>query len=173
MPRLIPCGTMQTCSAVCTVIKPSKCSASEHLMYEYHIQTILRLLTEKDTCLSYSTSMWFLILMQATILWVFAVEIMFITYKIVSETVIFIKLFVLNLISQFGAYVHELWKSVKSFLHTLKDAVTEIWLHLTKENVTSIFALAILVYVIPDVLDTVKDILKKNVIACESRSTLK
>jgi hypothetical protein len=72
----------------------------------------------------------------------------------------------LNLISQFGACVHELWRSVKSFLHILKDAVIEIWLHLTKENITSIFTLAILVYVMPDVLDTVKYILKKNVIAC-------
>ena len=126
-------------------------------MYEYHIQSILRLLTEKETCPSYSTSMWFLILMRATILWIFAVGIMFITYKIVSETVILIKMLVLNLISQFGACVHEFWKSVKSFLYTLKDAVTEIWRHLTKENVTSIFALAILVYVMPEVLDAVKD----------------
>ena len=117
--------------------------------------------------------MWFLILMRATILWIFAVGIMFITYKIVSETVIFIKMLVLNLIAQFGACVHELWKSVKSFLHALKDAVTEIWRHLTKENVTSIFALAILVYVMPEVLDAVKDILKKNVIAWGSKSTLK
>ena len=53
-----------------------------------------------------------------------------------------IKMLVLNLVTQLGACVRELWMELKSFLHTHKDATTEMWRCLTKENVTTIFALA-------------------------------
>ena len=148
--------TMQTCPTGCIAIKQSECASTERLMYEYYAQRWLQLLYEKDTCPSHGTCMWLLILMRAILLCIFAVGGMCILYKIASETVILIKTLVLSLATQLGVCVRELWAALKSFLNTLKDAIEEIWSHLTKENVTTIFALGILVYVLPEVRDAVK-----------------
>ena len=62
---------------------------------------------------------------------------------------------------------------LKSFCGIFQGALLEIWKHMTRENLNTIVALAILVYTLPDILDVVKELMKKNVVLWGSKSTLK
>ena len=55
----------------------------------------------------------------------------------------------------------ELWRSISSFLAIFRDAVMEIWRHLTRENINLLVALGIIMYAMPEFLDVLKDTMKK------------
>ena len=78
-----------------------------------------------------------------------------------------------NFSSLFVASVVELWRAFGLFLSIFQGALLEIWKHMTRENLNTIVALAILVYTLPDILDVVKELMKKNVVLWGSKSTLK
>ena len=45
----------------------------------------------------------------------------------------------------------ELWVSIRLFLAIIRDAVREIWRHLTRENIHFLVALGIITYAIPEI----------------------
>ena len=55
----------------------------------------------------------------------------------------------------------ELWMSMCSFLAIFRDAILEIWRHLTRENINLLVALGIIMYAMPEFLDVLKDTMKK------------
>lgn len=106
-------------------------------MYYYYIHHLLQLLYEKETCPFHGTTVWFLILMHAIILCIITIGMMFNNfnlYKIASETVMLIKLFVLDIVRQLGTSVPELWRDFKSIFGDLKDTIIEKWQHLSLDQ---------------------------------------
>ena len=89
--------------------------------------------------------------------------------KLVSEAVCIIKMIMHSLFSAGW----ELWMSMCSFLAIFRDAILEIWRHLTRENINLLVALGIIIYAMPEILDVLKDMMKKNAIAWGSNNKLK
>ena len=89
--------------------------------------------------------------------------------KLVSEAVCIIKMIMHSLFS----VGWELWMSMCSFLAIFRDAILEIWRHLTRENINLLVALGINIYAMPEILDVLKDMMKKNAIAWGSNNKLK
>ena len=88
---------------------------------------------------------------------------------LVSEVGCIIKMIVHGLFSAGW----ELWMSICSFLANFRDATMEIWRHLTRENIHLLVALGIIIYAMPEILDVLKDMMKKNAIAWGSNNKLK
>ena len=88
---------------------------------------------------------------------------------LVSEVGCVIKMIVHSLFSAGW----ELWMSICSFLANFRDATMEIWRHLTRENIHLLVALGIIIYAMPEILDILKDMMKKNAIAWGSNNKLK
>ena len=89
--------------------------------------------------------------------------------QLVSEAVCIIKMIMHSLFSAGW----ELWMSMCSFLAIFRDAILEIWRHLTRENINLLVALGIIIYAMPEILDVLKDMMKKNAIAWGSNNKLK
>jgi hypothetical protein len=46
----------------------------------------------------------------------------------------------------------------------LKEAIKAIWSQLTRENVSLLFALSIIIYVFPEICDVIRDLLRKQLV---------
>ena len=69
--------------------------------------------------------------------------------------------------------VIEFWKAILAFGDVFQRAIREIWQHFTKENLSTLLALAIVLYVMPEACNIFIEILRKNAIVWGSRTTLK
>jgi hypothetical protein len=97
--------------------------------------------------------LWLMITTRCLIVTVVTVGLLYIALVMCRELLVTFRIITLNLIGAGFSAIIELCKAFDSFLRVLRDAVSEVWNHMTRENIHFIVALAILVYALPDVLN--------------------
>ena len=110
-----------------------------------------------DTAISF---LYFLIFMRTVVAGLVIYGLTRIFLLLVSEAGCIIQMIMHSLFSAGW----ELRMSICSFLAIFRDAIMEIWTHLTRENINLLMALGIIIYAMPEILDVLKDMMKKNAI---------
>lgn len=67
----------------------------------------------------------------------------------------------------------ELWGAFLAFANVIHGALREIWRNSTRENVSSLVAIGIIVYAFPAVHSILEELLRKNVVLWASGSKIK
>ena len=115
------------------------------------------LLSQRDLDVDNDTisSIYFLIFMRTVVAGFVIYSLTGIFLLLVSEARCIIQMTMHSLFSA-GC---ELWMSICSFLAIFRDAIMEIWRHLTRENINLLMALGIIIYAMPEILDALKDMM--------------
>lgn len=137
-----------------------------------------------DSCANhYGGNIWALLLhrlfMGSLLVAVFAFF-MALCFKVVHDMVAMIKAMltesckgVYQLMIMTQAMLTELWRAFVTFADVIHGALSEIWRNCTRDNLSSLIATGIILYVFPEVYSILMELLRKNVVLWASGSKLK
>lgn len=112
----------------------------------------------------------FVVIIAVTGLFGFLVYMMFAVAKaLMFEILSIVKHVISTLLMAFA----EIWRALLVLGHVIMSACHEIWLHCSKENVSSLVAVGIILYAFPEVYNVLMELLKKNVVVWVSHAKLK